>query len=379
MLGSLQRIWIGLATTLVALGLWGCAQGISRAPGQDGGPTDTGQAWDGAPEPVCGNGVPESGEECDDGNTEDGDGCSSICTLEAPCGPESCPNGCCDDQGRCLSGGSDRSCGRGGASCRDCTADGLYCIDGSCQQAGECQPGDTTECDLCGQRVCQPDGTWGPCQNQRECNPGDMRDLGSCQRCGTLRKFCQQDCTWGQVECVDQGDCDPDEVQQGGGCERCGHQERRCRQDCTWGSWQCVGQGECEIGSSRDCGDCGRQDCTGSCTWGACEPYYSCPSGETCSSSGQCVVSCGDGQCGAGEDCSSCPEDCGPDGHMGTGRRNEPCNEPPETWRCVWYPYDWGDAWTSQVCRNGYWLNWNVNPADCAACCWDYSPICDQP
>ena len=29
--------------------------------------------------PVCGNGIVESGEQCDDGNTQDGDGCSSTC------------------------------------------------------------------------------------------------------------------------------------------------------------------------------------------------------------------------------------------------------------------------------------------------------------
>ncbi len=33
--------------------------------------------------PVCGNGVIEPPEECDDGNTADGDGCSSICEIEA--------------------------------------------------------------------------------------------------------------------------------------------------------------------------------------------------------------------------------------------------------------------------------------------------------
>lgn len=32
--------------------------------------------------PVCGNGKKEGSEECDDGNTVDGDGCSSKCTLE---------------------------------------------------------------------------------------------------------------------------------------------------------------------------------------------------------------------------------------------------------------------------------------------------------
>lgn len=34
--------------------------------------------------PVCGNGVVESGEQCDDGNTTNGDGCSSACQIVAP-------------------------------------------------------------------------------------------------------------------------------------------------------------------------------------------------------------------------------------------------------------------------------------------------------
>ena len=30
----------------------------------------------------CGDGILANGEECDDDNIEDGDGCSSICTVE---------------------------------------------------------------------------------------------------------------------------------------------------------------------------------------------------------------------------------------------------------------------------------------------------------
>lgn len=33
------------------------------------------------PDPICGNGILESVEECDDGNLEDGDGCDADCTL----------------------------------------------------------------------------------------------------------------------------------------------------------------------------------------------------------------------------------------------------------------------------------------------------------
>jgi len=40
-------------------------------------------------EPECGNEVEEKGEECDDGNTENGDGCSSECLIEE--------NECCTD------------------------------------------------------------------------------------------------------------------------------------------------------------------------------------------------------------------------------------------------------------------------------------------
>jgi cysteine-rich repeat protein len=31
--------------------------------------------------PVCGNGVNEIGESCDDGNNKNGDGCSNKCTI----------------------------------------------------------------------------------------------------------------------------------------------------------------------------------------------------------------------------------------------------------------------------------------------------------
>ena len=41
--------------------------------------------------PVCGNGIIESGEECDDGNTVSGDGCSSSCLKEVT--PPSPPSG----------------------------------------------------------------------------------------------------------------------------------------------------------------------------------------------------------------------------------------------------------------------------------------------
>lgn len=40
---------------------------------------------------LCGNGIEEPGEQCDDGNTADGDGCSSTCQFEATATPTSTP------------------------------------------------------------------------------------------------------------------------------------------------------------------------------------------------------------------------------------------------------------------------------------------------
>jgi cysteine-rich repeat protein len=144
--GLLQRLArskalmaLGLVT---GLGLGACRADYTIVPHGDGG-TDSGMSADASsnpnrpdagelpqqdagvpqqdsqvpdpPEPECGDGIVDPGEECDDGNTTDGDGCPGDCLLPDPPEPE-CGDGIVDpgeecDDGNTVSGdGCDSGC-----------------------------------------------------------------------------------------------------------------------------------------------------------------------------------------------------------------------------------------------------------------------------
>jgi cysteine-rich repeat protein len=76
-----SRSWYLLASLGAVL-----APACSSSSGGGGGGAATGgtaasTTVDSAP--VCGDGVVSGNEECDDGNTTSGDGCSATCTVEA--------------------------------------------------------------------------------------------------------------------------------------------------------------------------------------------------------------------------------------------------------------------------------------------------------
>lgn len=88
------------------------------------------------PTPVCGDGVVEGTEQCDDGNTASGDCCSSSCQFE-PAG-----SGCDNDSNVCTVGQCDGSGVRvtvafapAGTGCAD---DGRVCTRDECDGAGVC-------------------------------------------------------------------------------------------------------------------------------------------------------------------------------------------------------------------------------------------------
>jgi cysteine-rich repeat protein len=62
-------------------------------------------------EAFCGDGILDSGEQCDDGNTIDNDGCSAICIIEPFCGDGIVDQGeACDDGNEVNGDGCENDC-----------------------------------------------------------------------------------------------------------------------------------------------------------------------------------------------------------------------------------------------------------------------------
>lgn len=118
----------------------------------------------------CGNHRVESGEECDDGNRRDGDGCSRLCRLESSCGdglispneqcdPEASPIGCAEGQ-----------------ICVDC-----ICIVG-CSNNSECNDNNPCTVDICDidTGLCHHDNGINECSSERDCGFDQICDLRTC-------------------------------------------------------------------------------------------------------------------------------------------------------------------------------------------------------
>ena len=202
-------------------------------------PEDVEPEADVPPTPECGNGRVETGEQCDDGNDVDTDGCTSDC-RNASCGDgyifvghEECDGAapidctttcgstgsraCVDCQWTLACTPPPETCNGADDDCDTVADDGFTCRRGA---TGTC----TTSCGSTGSRTCSTSCTWGSCIPPSEsCNGTDDDCDGVCDdgyaccrgTSGTCTastgcpgtRTCSTSCAWGTctapLRCVD--------------------------------------------------------------------------------------------------------------------------------------------------------------------------------
>jgi cysteine-rich repeat protein len=283
---------------------------------------------------LCGDGRVALPEECDDGNAQSFDGCSSMCRAEL-CGngrvdpPEECDDGNDESGDGCSGGCLSESCGNarlervvraeGPAEMETCDPPEAGVCDERCQmvdcgdgrRTGDeaCDDGNTTGGDGCS-RVC----------TFEYCGDGEVNQLPGDEQCDPPDSdVCDESCQ--VVECGNGGPlqgseaCDDGNVEPGDGCDAA------CRVEVC-------GDGKLDVG--EDCEPPGEGRCSVHCTARRVE----CGDGVIDDVAGE---ECDDGNIAYGDGCSpSCVlEQCG------NGRLESPFEtcEPPGTLAC------------SQLCR----------------------------
>ena len=140
--------------------------------------------------PRCGDGNLDPGEECDDGNNLDGDGCSSQCTIEPYCGDGNLDEGEECDDGNLIDGDGCSS---------ECKIE--KCGDGKVIEPEKCELPGTTNNPFCEQTTTK-------CYGKRF---GTRDAFGNCNTsCGCSYDDFNYQCVKGKcgAECVVDSDCD---------------------------------------------------------------------------------------------------------------------------------------------------------------------------
>lgn len=135
-------------------------------------------AWGVCNDVVCGNGLRQGDEECDDGNFVPDDGCEDDCTLSCGNGnlgdDEECDDGNRDDGDGCDSNCTVTRCGNGVPTA------GEECDDGNDIEEDACKNDCTAN--LCGDGVVNPAA--------EECDDGNDIELDGCRSDCTIGEVC---------------------------------------------------------------------------------------------------------------------------------------------------------------------------------------------
>ena len=153
----------------------------------------------------CGNGIVDPGEQCDDGNTVNGDGCSSTCQIGEPCGNGKLdPGEQCDDGNQIAGDGCDQNCQITG------------CGNGVVDPGEECDDGNNVSGDGCS-ATCRLECGNGTLDPDEECDDGNRVSGDGCS--ATCQLECASDAQCRRRAAVHDGHLHGREVREcGSGC-----------------------------------------------------------------------------------------------------------------------------------------------------------------
>jgi len=192
---------------------WACSD-------EEGSETICVPLFPGLPISTCGNGTVDffNGEQCDDGNIWNGDGCSSLCQREKVCGNNFVENNEeCDDGNKTSGDGCSSNCQR------------EYCGDGTVQSVEECEPPNTSYCDSY-------------CRRKDDDDDDDDDDGYS-----RPRQVCGDGSLQGSERCEYDWHCPEGQICDNCGCKTpttghtnpmCGNGKQETGEDCEY-NWQC--------------------------------------------------------------------------------------------------------------------------------------------
>ncbi|MBO4349834.1 MAG: DUF4886 domain-containing protein, partial [Proteobacteria bacterium] len=207
---------------------------------------------------VCGDGSLAEGEDCDDGNTDDGDGCTSDCHVE-----------------------EGWECSQPGNPCTEKPVDAeAVCGDGELAEGEDCDDGNTEDGDGC-TSDCHTEEGWTCSEPGQPCTQEPVETQEVCGD-GTL---------------AEGEECDDDNTADGDGCSSqckvedgwtCSDAGVSCTSVC--GDAKKVGDEACDDGNTQD-GD-------------GCSALCAVEEGWVCSEDGaSCKTNCGDGNLASNEEC----------------------------------------------------------------------------
>ncbi len=250
---------------------------------------------------VCGDGFVDRGEECDDSNTNSGDGCSALCTLETVCGDGNLAGAeACDDGNNVSGDGCNANCTL--PMCGDNSLDfdnNEQCDDGNLMNGDGCTSICTIETE-CGNMMIE---------GAEECDDGNQIPGDGCSAACTIEGTCGNGM-------LDAGEtCDPAiQATQCGGVTNC---TARCFCENYCGDGRIGGTEQCDDGANGP-GDGCRDDCTAEvCGDGIVDAGEQCDDGNAdptdgCSLSCNLLSVCGNSKVEPGEECddgNSIPND----------------------------------------------------------------------